>query len=156
MTQPFQCPHCGNQDLSTIRQFDLVPEGFRLTGEVEEDGSPVVDCDSGEWALDGREFDGYWCDACDREFGRPGQVDKTPAVVLVVRHPDYENTYTVEGGEVRIVSIDLGSSFDSEPDDREQWEDWSSSVREDISDLPADSTVRKEVEALIAELEPED
>jgi hypothetical protein len=98
------------------------------------------------------------CEAIEEKArGLIGQSDKTPArpVVLVVRHPDYENSYTVEGGDVRIVSLDLGSSFDSEPDDREQWEDWSSSVREDISDLSADSEVRQQVEALIAELEPE-
>jgi hypothetical protein len=77
----FACPHCGNADLGRIRQFDLVPEGFRLTGHLEPDGEPEIDTDSGEWCLDGRVPDGYWCDACEQPFG-----DRYHGEVLTRRH----------------------------------------------------------------------
>ena len=52
--------------------------------------------------------------------------DKLP-VVIVIRDPDSENDYiTFAGkGEPLILSIDLGSQFDGNPEDIEQYEEWS-------------------------------
>jgi hypothetical protein len=46
-------------------------------------------------------------------------------VILTVRHPDYGNEFEVFGpGSTRIIDVDLGSSFDGSPDDRDQAEEW--------------------------------
>jgi hypothetical protein len=47
-----------------------------------------------------------------------------PPVVIVTRHPDFENEFEVVGGEVDVFDIDLGSSFNGSPDDRDEAEDW--------------------------------
>lgn len=80
-------------------------------------------------------------------------MDQTP-IVLVVRHPDAENTFTVQG-DVRIIDVDLGSSFDASritsndaPAVREAVAGW----RKEVVDLPPRSAVRQHVEALCFQL----
>lgn len=77
-----------------------------------------------------------------------------PAIVLCVRHPDHESDFEVHGN-VQIIDVDLGSSFDSKPDTHAQWREWSESVLEDVEDLPEDHPIRQSVESLVSELEPD-
>jgi hypothetical protein len=70
-------------------------------------------------------------------------------VVLAVRRPDDYNTFTVEGGEVDIIDVDLGAEFDYgyiDEDDRAVVEEHVASWLSKIAHLPEDSVVRAEVE----------
>lgn len=65
--------------------------------------------------------------------------------VLVIRHPDYANEITTEG-DVEVFDYDLGSSFDSEPDDAETAWDWmGESGPTELDDVPTDSPIYKRV-----------
>jgi hypothetical protein len=61
------------------------------------------------------------------------------AVVLCIRDPDWENEYVVDG-DVRMIDIDLGSSFNGpkyfnvDLDDAAQ-RDWLERVRGEVADL---------------------
>jgi hypothetical protein len=62
-------------------------------------------------------------------------------IVITVRHPDFSNEHHVfEGDEpgVEITDVDLGSSFDGQADDEEQWDEWSQDILADagISNWP--------------------
>lgn len=85
-------------------------------------------------------------------------TDTTPrTVIVVVRHPDAENAFTVHGEPVRIIDIDLGGSFDmgrkspqyGEADDAHMYADH---LLEEIADLPAEHPARREVEEIVAEI----
>jgi hypothetical protein len=76
-------------------------------------------------------------------------------VVLVVRDPDYQNEFVLDG-EVETIDVDLGSGFDGpkgfanlKPAERE---DWTRSILADVAHLPAESKVRQAVEQLVAEM----
>jgi hypothetical protein len=93
----------------------------------------------------------------DREAHLVEQGIPQPTVtMLCIRHPDHENEYEDEGGNVRVIDVDLGRSFDGKPDTLEQWKDWSKSVLSEVGDLPTWSSVRRRVERLVIELQPDD
>jgi len=83
-------------------------------------------------------------------------ADPASPVVVITRHPDYPNAITVHGGDVRIVDIDLGSSFDmsrtAQYDDADEAEQYALGLEEEISDLPAGHPARREVEDTISEI----
>jgi len=71
-------------------------------------------------------------------------------VVVVTRHPDFEDDISLHGVEARVVYIDLGSSFTIHPDDADQAREWSESVWHDLDGLPADHPARAEVAEVIS------
>lgn len=70
-------------------------------------------------------------------------------IVLVVRHPDYGNDYTVDhqGHEpgVSIIDIDLGASFDGTPDHPADAEEFAENIDHWLRDVPVSSRVFSEV-----------
>lgn len=46
-------------------------------------------------------------------------------VVIITRHPDFENEVQVFGGDVNVIDIDLGNSFDTQCETLSEWESWS-------------------------------
>jgi len=78
-----------------------------------------------------------------------GTMSDIAPVVLVVRHPDYSDDINVYGAEVKLVYIDLGSSFDSTPDSEEQAREWAQSVWGEVKDLPEDHPARISVRETI-------
>lgn len=75
--------------------------------------------------------------------------------VLVYRHPDAANEYTVDGNVVTI-DIDCGSSFDGEPKDVEEQANatrMAMEVREQVKLLPKTSKVRRVAEAYADDLD---
>lgn len=92
---------------------------------------------------------------CDMPLPLPGGAPRT--VIVVVRHPDAENAFTVHGEPVRIIDIDLGGSFDmghSSPGYGEACDahDYADGLLEEIEDLPAGHPARREVEAVVQEI----
>jgi hypothetical protein len=79
-------------------------------------------------------------------------------IELVIRDPDFENTYVTETeGDVTVerFEIDLGSSFNGPKDfDREDPEmtDWACNHIAEVAHLPETSEVRQAVENLMREL----
>lgn len=75
-----------------------------------------------------------------------------PAVV-VVRHPDFADDITVYGVEdCVVVYIDQGAEFNGRPDTREQFNEWSGGVREQLNDLRAGHPARAQVDELLDEI----
>ena len=75
-------------------------------------------------------------------------------VMVVFRHPDYATDTTEHYLDVRVVDIDLGSSFDittRSADDDDTIAEYADALRDEVSDLPADHTARIEVEQIITE-----
>ena len=75
--------------------------------------------------------------------------------VLVIRDPDWENEYVVEGGEVETIDVDLGASFDGPKHfdaSSEEGREWIADVRERVAHLDPDRPIRSRVEELIATL----
>jgi hypothetical protein len=75
-------------------------------------------------------------------------------VMVVFRHPDYDTDTTEHYLDVRVVDIDLGSSFDittRSADDDDTIAEYADALRDEVSDLPADHTARIEVEQIITE-----
>jgi hypothetical protein len=76
-------------------------------------------------------------------------------VVLVIRDPDYQNQFVVDG-EVDTIEVDLGRGFDGPSAFAslrlDQQEDWTRSVLANVAHLPAGSNVRQAAEQLVAEL----
>jgi hypothetical protein len=70
-------------------------------------------------------------------------------VIVVTRHPDYSDEITLHGVEADVVYIDLGSQFDTTPNDEEEARDWAEGVWSELRDLPADHPARDEVEEII-------
>jgi len=70
--------------------------------------------------------------------------------VLVVRDPDFDNEYVVEGGRVRIVDVDLGVADLTNP---EELQDHVESWRSAVAHLPARGPIRRRVEQIIRDLE---
>lgn len=62
------------------------------------------------------------------------------AFVLVVRDPDSANEITTDG-DVQVIDIDLGSSFDGTPNDAKQALDWAKNLERWLADVPVDSPV---------------
>lgn len=62
------------------------------------------------------------------------------AIILVVRHPDYGNEYTIDG-DARVLDIDLGSSFDGTPDGADQAEEWVENLDGWLDWVPVTSSV---------------
>jgi len=91
-----------------------------------------------------------------RQLERPlsSRVPRRP-VVLVVRDPDYENEFVVDG-EVETIDVDLGSEFDGLNGfanlERDEQDDWARSMLANVAHLPAGSNVRRAVEGLVAEM----
>lgn len=83
-------------------------------------------------------------------------LTETP-VVLCVRHPDNANDYTVEDGEVKIIDLDFGSSFDGRPEELDTWQEWAEGARSQMDEakLPEDHPIRQNVESLIGEAKPD-
>jgi len=82
-------------------------------------------------------------------------VDKAGPVVLVIRDPDYSSEFVVDG-EVEIIDVDLGSSFNGpkDVDPESAWgREWLARTRARVKHLAADSEVRSAVERLCDELE---
>ena len=79
------------------------------------------------------------------------------AVVLVIRDPDHENTFVVDG-EAETIDIDLGRGFDGPKGFRalsdEEQREWIESTIANVAHLPVDSNVRKAVEELVEEIAP--
>lgn len=70
------------------------------------------------------------------------------AYVLVIRDPDSANEITTDG-DVKVIDIDLGSSFDGTPNDERQALSWVRNMRGWLKDVPAGSPVfRATVEAV--------
>lgn len=88
----------------------------------------------------------------DRTTSAGGEL--TP-VVLVIRDPDFENKFVLDG-EVETIDIDLGRAFEGPKgfrglSDEEQGE-WIESTIAKVARLPVDSNVRKAVEELVGEI----
>jgi hypothetical protein len=60
--------------------------------------------------------------------------------VLVVRHPDEANDYTVDG-DVHTITLDLGSSFMRTPDTSEQAVSWAQNLPDWLDTVPITSPV---------------
>jgi hypothetical protein len=90
------------------------------------------------------------------EVGNGEQARLTP-VVLVIRDPDDENTFVVDG-EVETIDIDLGRAFDGlkgfQALSDEQQREWIDGTIAKVAHLPVDSNVRKAVEELVEEIAP--
>jgi hypothetical protein len=75
--------------------------------------------------------------------------------VLVIRDPDYKNTFVVDG-EVETIDIDLGRAFDGRNGFRalsdEERREWIESTIAKVAHLRVDSAVRKTVEELVEEI----
>jgi hypothetical protein len=56
-------------------------------------------------------------------------------VVICVRDPDASNDFTVIGGEVRVIDLDLGRADLS---DREEFEDWFDGHMTEVQELRAE------------------
>lgn len=67
-------------------------------------------------------------------------AEATPAYVLVVRDPDAETQITTHG-PVTVVSIDLGSTFDGEPEEEGWAIEWVTSALQSLDPVPVDSEV---------------
>lgn len=80
-------------------------------------------------------------------------MTKEQSVVIVVRDPDYENTYRTFGAPVRTVDVDLGRSDLSNP---EEYVEWAESMREEVASLKfADwHDAAAELENIIEEVAP--
>jgi hypothetical protein len=92
-----------------------------------------------------------------KQLERPmpsADVPKRP-VVLVIRDPDYQNQFVVDG-EVDTIDVDLGRGFDGPSAFAslrlDQQEDWTRSVLANVAHLPVGSNVRQAVETLVAEM----
>lgn len=72
-------------------------------------------------------------------------------VIVVTRSPDASDEISVYGvePEPKIVYIDLGSSFDTKPNDEEQAKEWMEGVWEDVKHLPDGHPARAEVMQVI-------
>jgi hypothetical protein len=83
-----------------------------------------------------------------------GERTKLTPVVLVIRDPDYENTFVVDG-EVETIDVDLGRGFDGPKGFRalsdEEQREWIESTIAKVAHLPVDSNVRKAVEEFVEE-----
>jgi hypothetical protein len=84
-----------------------------------------------------------------------GEHAKLTPVVLVIRDPDDENTFVVDG-EVETIDIDLGRTFDGRKEFRalsnEAQREWIESTIAKVADLRVESNVRQAVEQLVEEL----
>lgn len=73
--------------------------------------------------------------------------------VLVVRDPDFANEFTVDG-DVRVIDIDLGSSFTHHPEGEEQAVEWARGRLRDLNGVPTDSPVyQRAIETISAAVE---
>lgn len=72
-------------------------------------------------------------------------------VVVVTRHPDYADEINVYGTEIKLVYIDLGSSFTITPEDAGQAREWAEGLWNEVSDLPATHPARDNVATVIAD-----
>jgi hypothetical protein len=76
-------------------------------------------------------------------------------VVLVVRDPDCENEFVIDG-EVETIDVDLGRGFDGPKGfanlETGEQKDWTRSMLANIAHLPAESKVRRAVEELVADM----
>lgn len=73
-------------------------------------------------------------------------------VIVVFRHPDYNTETTEHYLDVRVIDIDLGSSFDitsGSRDDEDTIAEYADHLRAEVADLPADHSARVEVESII-------
>jgi hypothetical protein len=66
-------------------------------------------------------------------------------VIVIVRHPDYSDDIILHYAEANVVYIDLGSSFDTTPDNEEQAREWARDTWSEVKDLPEDHTARASV-----------
>ena len=85
-------------------------------------------------------------------------LEHQPPVVLVIRDPDYENDFVIDGA-VRIIDVDLGAQFNGSKDfdaESEQGQQWIASTLEQVADLPSGSLVRQRVEDLVDNLRESD
>src|SRR5262245_59328256 len=71
-------------------------------------------------------------------------------VIVVTRHPDYSDEISVHGVEAKVIYMDLGSSFDTTPNDEAQAAEWAQETWAEVKDLPADHPARDEVREVIA------
>jgi hypothetical protein len=78
--------------------------------------------------------------------------------VLVIRNPDYENEFVVEG-DVDTIDIDLGRGFNGPKDfanlDAADQVDYLDSWRDQVKHLDRNGPIRQAVERLIAEMADE-
>jgi hypothetical protein len=80
------------------------------------------------------------------------------AAVLVVRHPDASNSYTIDG-DVEVIDADLGGAFDGEPRSAEEKADATSMAqgwRDQALRLPKGSKVRQSALSLADEFDYSD
>lgn len=80
-------------------------------------------------------------------------------VVVVIRDPDYSNEIEVYG-DVEVIDVDLGLSFDGPKgframDDADQAE-WIDGTRQEVAHLPDDHPARQRIEQLIADMNEAD
>jgi hypothetical protein len=71
-------------------------------------------------------------------------------VVVVTRHPDYADEINVYGTEIKVIYLDLGSSFSGTPEDATQAQEWAESEWDALRDLPATHPARDEVATVIS------
>jgi hypothetical protein len=83
------------------------------------------------------------------------RIEKAAPVVLVIRDPDHSSEFVVDG-EVEIIDVDRGSSFNG-PKDLDPESTWGrerlARTRAKVKHLAADSEVRTAVERLCDGLE---
>lgn len=79
------------------------------------------------------------------------EVDALDPVIVVTRHPDFADEITLHGVQADVVYLDLGSSFDTTPNDEEQGREWAESVWGEVKTLPAGHPARAEVLQVIAD-----
>jgi len=70
-------------------------------------------------------------------------------IVMVTRHPDYGDEIELHGVDASVIYIDLGSQFDTTPDDDDQACEWAQNVWQDVKDLPEDHPARESVRNVI-------
>jgi hypothetical protein len=69
--------------------------------------------------------------------------------VLVVRAPDKNNEYTVDG-DAHIIDMDLGASFVGTPSSSEQAVDWAGNLPRWLNPVPITSPVYRQVMDTVA------
>jgi hypothetical protein len=110
--------------LRDVAEFELLGHRVIFSGGMSTGDSPTDSCDAISDAMTA---------GLDDAAGFGEQIP----VVVTCRHPDYSNEHHVFG-QVEMVDVDYGSSFDGRPDDYETAIEWASSHWATAASLPAE------------------
>lgn len=166
----FACPACrGQVQATTVHWWSFDASGRGVASPIPDELRVYCENDH-DLTIERRVFDavrsaieGAACPHCGETLGRveanpDGSRHPEPVtpVVLCVRHPDHATEYAVDGA-ARVIDVDLGSSFDIRDlpggADRHEVESWIEAHRAEVADLPETSPVRRDMEAVLAEVE---